>query len=516
MLGISLVIVLIALDQTVVGTAMPSIVADLKGYSLYPWIAAVYLLTNAIFTPIIGRLGDIHGRKPFLIAAIVLFTAASVFCGMASSMLALVFARALQGAGGGMLIGSAFASVPDLFPDLKQRVRWQVLLSSAFGISSAIGPALGGLMTEHIGWRSVFYVNLPIGFLAFLMVWRYLPRIVHHEDKVGGLDWGGVALLVATLFTLLLASEMGSVLGFLNPKLWILMVVSIVLVYWFYKHQMQSNRPILPSHLLEHSTIRLLAVLSFLSGMMLFILIFYLPLLLQAGFALSPKVSGTLVTPILVGITVGSIINGRIIVKIKQTRFVYLMGIALLLVGLLMLAQTNQTSSHAYLLFASAFCGLGFGFQIPNLTLQMQATVAKADLGSSSALVQTLRSVGSMFGASIGGLMVNLYFTNEMANYFSRINIEDKAIIQLFDTPQILVRQIDQTYLFELGKLLNVNVVELIEQARLNLISGIHLAFWAAMIISLAAICVSFFLPNISSSKKLVTDTLAETPNEYL
>ena len=156
MLGISLVIVLIALDQKVVGTAMPSIVADLKGYSLYPWIAAVYLLTNAIFTPIIGRLGDIHGRKPFLIAAIVLFTAASVFCGMASSMLALVFARALQGAGGGMLIGSAFASVPDLFPDLKQRVRWQVLLSSAFGISSAIGPALGGLMTEHIGWRMFF------------------------------------------------------------------------------------------------------------------------------------------------------------------------------------------------------------------------------------------------------------------------------------------------------------------------------------------------------------------------
>jgi len=145
MLGISLVIMLIALDQTVVGTALPSIVADLKGYSLYPWIAAIYLLTNAIFIPIIGRLGDIHGRKPFLIGAIALFTIASVLCGLSTSMLQLVMARALQGAGGGMLVGSAFASVPDLFPDLKQRVRWQVMLSSAFGISSAVGPALGGL-----------------------------------------------------------------------------------------------------------------------------------------------------------------------------------------------------------------------------------------------------------------------------------------------------------------------------------------------------------------------------------
>jgi EmrB/QacA subfamily drug resistance transporter len=516
MLGISLVIILIALDQTVVGTALPSIVADLKGYDLYPWIAAIYLLTNAIFIPIIGRLGDIHGRKPFLIGAIVLFTLASGFCGLATSMLQLVIARALQGAGGGMLVGSAFACVPDLFPNLKERVRWQIMLSSSFGIASAIGPALGGVMTEHWGWRSVFFVNLPVGFLAWVMVWKYLPLIVHHDSEKSGLDWLGVLLLVLALFTLLITSELGASLGFLNPMLWALVLMSVLLAYLFYRHQIQSQRPIMPPHLLEHSTVKLLSILSFLSGMMLFILVFYMPLLLQAGFSLSPKVSGAIVTPILVGITIGSIVNGRILIRIKNTRFIYSAGVGLLMLGLAMLTQANQETSNIYLALACAFCGLGFGFQIPNLTLQMQASVARADLGSSSALVQTLRTVGSMFGASIGGLFVNLSFAQSINQHFNDLNITDPQVKDLFHTPQILVREMDQVKLFELIKNLGIDASALLEQARLYLISGIHLALWVAMVIAVLAIYLSLKLPNMTRLPHVVQDTLAETPDDYL
>ncbi len=516
MLGISLVIVLIALDQTVVGTALPSIVADLKGYSLYPWIAAVYLLTNAIFIPIIGRLGDIHGRKPFLIGAIALFTVASVLCGFASSMLQLVIARALQGAGGGMLVGSAFASVPDLFPDLKQRVRWQVMLSSAFGISSALGPALGGVMTEHLGWRSVFFVNVPIGVVALAMVWFYLPLTIHHKAKKSGLDWLGVLLLVAALFTLLLTSELGSSLGFMSLELWSLIFASLVFSYLFYRHQIQSAQPIVPAHLLGHSTVQLLAALSFLSGMMLFILVFYMPLLLQAGFSLSPKVSGGLVTPILVGITVGSIINGRIITHIKPTRLIYLGGLAIMLFGLLMLTQADQASFKSYLIFAYSCCGIGFGFQIPNLTLQIQSAVAKADLGSSSALVQTMRTVGSMFGASIGGLLVNLTFDSAIHKYFLELGIRDSRVISLFNTPQILIRQPDQARLISMGRDLGFDANALIEQARLYLIGGIHFAMWLAIVIAILAMYLSFGLPNIKSSERKISDTLAESSEDFL
>lgn len=516
MLGISLVIVLIALDQTVVGTALPSIVADLKGYSLYPWIAAVYLLTNAIFIPIIGRLGDIHGRKPFLIGAIALFTIASVLCGLASSMLQLVIARALQGAGGGMLVGSAFASVPDLFPDLKQRVRWQVMLSSAFGISSAFGPALGGVMTEHLGWRSVFFVNVPIGLLALGVVWLYLPLTIHHKAEKSGLDWLGVLLLVASLFTLLLTSEMGSSLGFLSLALWGLIFSSLSFSYLFYRHQIQSSRPIVPAHILGHSTVQLLAALSFLSGMMLFILVFYMPLLLQAGFSLSPKVSGGLVTPILVGITVGSIINGRLITHVKPTRLIYFAGIITLLIGLLMLTQADQATSKIYLILAYTFCGLGFGFQIPNLTLQIQSAVAKSDLGSSSALVQTLRTVGSMFGASIGGLLVNLSFGRAINEHLNTLNIHDSRVTSLFSTPQLLMRQLDQSRLIELSGELGFKANELIEQTRLYLIGGIHYAIWLAIVIAIVALYISLKLPDISIPESKLTDTLAETADDYL
>lgn len=516
MLGISLVIILIALDQTVVGTALPSIVADLKGYDLYPWIAAIYLLANAIFIPIIGRLGDIYGRKPFLITAIILFTIASVLCGFAQSMLQLVIARGVQGAGGGMLVGSAFASVPDLFPNLKQRVRWQVMLSSAFGIASAFGPALGGVLTEHIGWRSVFFINIPVGFLALMMVWFCLPHIVHHKEQKSGLDWFGVMLLVAALFTLLLTSEMGPSIGFLSPMLWGLIFASLVFAYLFYRHQTYSARPIIPAHVLGHSTVQLLAILSFLSGMMLFILVFYMPLLLQAGFSLSPKVSGTLVTPILVGITIGSVINGRIITHVKPTRLIYLIGVAAMLVGLLMLTQVNQSHSKLYLMTACSFCGLGFGFQIPNLTLQMQSAVAKADLGSSSALVQTLRTVGSMFGASLGGLFVSLSFSHAIADRLRQMGIEDAAVAELFETPQILMRQMDQDRLASLVTTHGFNPSDLMNWARLYLVDGIHHAIWLAIAIACIAIYFSLKLPDIISTKSEVKDTLAETANEFL
>lgn len=173
MLGISFVTMLVALDQTVVGTALPTIVAELKGFDLYAWVATSYLLTSVITVPIFGRLGDYYGRKPFVIASIIVFTVASVLCGLANSMMFLVLARGLQGIGGGMLVGTAFACIADLFPDSVVRLRWQVLMSSAFGIANAVGPSLGGILTQYYGWRSVFYVNLPVGVLSLFFVWRF-------------------------------------------------------------------------------------------------------------------------------------------------------------------------------------------------------------------------------------------------------------------------------------------------------------------------------------------------------
>src|SRR5579863_5733738 len=175
MLGIVCVTMLVALDQTIVGTAMPRIVAELKGFDLYAWVATSYMLASVITIPIFGRLGDLFGRKPFLLAAIVLFTSASALCGLANSMLFLVVARGVQGIGGGILLGTVFAAVADLFPDPKLRLRWLVLVTSTFGVANVIGPTLGGMLTQMRGWRLVFFVNVPIGLASLLFVQMFLP-----------------------------------------------------------------------------------------------------------------------------------------------------------------------------------------------------------------------------------------------------------------------------------------------------------------------------------------------------
>jgi MFS family permease len=311
-------------------------------------------------------------------------------------------------------------------------------------------------------------------------------------------------------------SEFGVTLGLESPFLWVLVVSSIAFAYSFYKHQLNSQKPMLPPHVLGHSTVQLLSILSFLSGLMLFILVFYMPLLLQAGFSLSPKISGSLVTPILVGITIGSIVNGQLIIRLEKTRYIYCAGILLLVVGLLMLTHASRESSHVYILAAFAFCGLGFGFQIPNLTLQMQSAVSRADLGSASALVQTLRTVGSMFGASVGGFIVNISFAHSVVAYLNSSGVSDSRIAHLFSNPQILIREGDRTQLqqitFELGK----NSAELLDHARLYLIQGIEHALWFSIAIAIIAIYLSLKLPNIHQLKSITRDSLAETPNDYL
>src|SRR3954452_12341243 len=208
MIGISLVNMLVALDQTVVSTALPSIVSDLKGFEYYAWIVTSYLLASVVTVPVFGRLGDFFGRKPFVIAAIATFTIASVLCGFAQSMQFLILMRALQGAGAGMMVGPPFSAIPDFFPDPHSRVRWQVVMAGAYGIGTAAGPSLGGLMSQHYGWRSTFFINLPVGLISLACVIVYLPFFrQHHEEKVQ-IDWGGAALISVALVSLQLFVEL--------------------------------------------------------------------------------------------------------------------------------------------------------------------------------------------------------------------------------------------------------------------------------------------------------------------
>lgn len=463
MSGISVVIVLIALDQTVVGTALPRIVAELQGFGLYPWVAAAYLLGNAILIPLTGRLGDLHGRKPYLLAAIALFTLASVLCGMAGNMLLLVLARGLQGIGGGMLVGSAFASVTDLFPDTLQRVRWQVMLSASFGVASALGPVLGGWMTEHLGWRSVFFVNLPVGLVALPLVWRHLPLVVHADEHRGpAVDWLGVLLLTLAMGTLLLATEFGEQLGFSSPLLWGMIAAALATGAAFVAHQRRSSAPIIPPRLLADPTVIRL---------------------------------GLLVTPILVCVTLGSIVNGRLIPRLARPQRLFPAGALALSGSLVMLCGVSATTPPWQLISVFALCGFAFGFQLPNLTLQMQAAVERRDQGAASALIQTLRTLGSMFGASLAGLIVSLGFGRGAAVVLAREGITAPQVLHLFSSPQLLLRNEEQQALIQFGQAQGFDATTLLEQVRLGLVSGVHEAFFGCLMLTLATWLLSRHLP---------------------
>ncbi|WP_460905241.1 MFS transporter [Paraburkholderia jirisanensis] len=501
MLGISFVSMLVALDQTVVGTALPTIVADLKGFELYAWVATSYLLTSVIMVPVFGRLGDYYGRKPFVIASIVLFTGASVLCGAAHSMLFLVIARGLQGIGGGMLVGTAFACIPDLFPDPVVRLRWQVLMSTLFGIANAVGPSLGGFLTQYAGWRSVFYVNLPVGLLSLFFVWRYLPHLrqVVHEGKMR-LDWPGAVLIAVALGSMQLFVEMLPKQG-LSLSVVALVVVCVASAYALWQWEKRFPQAILPVDMFRNRSLSGLFALAVLAGFSMFSIIFYAPLLYQGGFGMSPNEAGIVITPLVVFITVGSIANGRVVSRIRNPNLMLYIGFAMLAVACIGSAVSTRSMPHGLMMLLMALAGLGLGFVLPNLTVFAQQTAGREHLGIATALLQSLRMIGGMIGTAITGTLVTQMYTGGVRGALDHEHASH-WFAQLGD-PQILIDHGAQAALLDQLARAGHNGAALLEAARESLVGAIHLGLAIATVVALISIWHCRRVPPVKLTRKI-------------
>ncbi|TKC89637.1 MFS transporter [Trinickia terrae] len=501
MLGISFVTMLVALDQTVVGTALPTIVAELKGFELYAWVATSYLLTSVITVPIFGRLGDYYGRKPFVIASIVVFTGASVLCGMANDMLFLVLARGLQGIGGGMLVGTAFACIPDLFPDSVVRLRWQVMMSSAFGIANAVGPSLGGFLTQYYGWRSVFYVNLPVGLLSLYFVWRYLPHLRHieHRGKMR-LDWPGALLIAVALGCLQLFVELLPKHG-VTPAAAALLVASAVSGWALWKWEQRFEQAILPVDMFRNRALAALFTLAVLGGVSMFSLLFYAPLLFQGGFGLSPKDAGLVITPLVVFITIGSIVNGRIVTRIRNPNAMLYVGFALLALSCLGAVIATRSMPRPLLMTFMVLGGVGLGFVMPNLTVFAQQTAGREHLGIATALLQSLRMIGGMIGTALTGTLVTHMYKSGVRDALSA----DGAghWFEQMSDPQILINRDAQSTL--IGQLAHAghNGAALLEAAREALVGAIHVGLALAAVVAAVAVWQSRRVPHVKIKRAI-------------
>lgn len=406
--GVATTVTIVAFDATIISTILPQVAQALNGLSLYAWAGTGYFLACSVTILIFGRLGDLYGRKPLMLLSLILVGLGSALSGLSQSMGQLIAFRVIQGFGGGMMIATAFAAPADLFPDPKERVRWMVMLSATFATASGLGPVLGGAVTQALGWRAAFFVIPVTAVIAFTVIWKFFPKLVPVAKGPRSLDWLGSLLLAWTVGAPLVGLELLTMDGKTVPTWLSLLVIASSLPVGLLLLMVERRvaTPMFPLRILETPQARLLNVAAILCGAIMFVLIYYIPLQFQDVFGFSPTRAGILISPLVAGIPVGSVINGRLFPRSTNPQRLMVFGSALLCVGCLMTLTFSETSSVARVLVTMGVCGLGLGFLLPNFTLFIQIIANREDVGVASALVQTTRAIGSAVGTALVGMVI--------------------------------------------------------------------------------------------------------------
>lgn len=411
--GTMLALLLAALDQTIVGTAIPRIVADLNGLDRLAWVTTAYLVTSTTVTPIAGKLGDLFGRKPFLLAGMIGFVVASAFCGLAQDMTQLIVARGIQGIFGGVLFATVFSVIGDLFAP-SQRARAQGLFGAVFGLASVVGPTAGGFITDHWSWRWVFEVNIPVGIVAVAVVVAGLPY-VKSKASWRDIDFWGAVTLAAGIVPLLIALTITNTHAWTSPEVLGLLAFAALMLAAFVFVESRVAEPIVPLHLFKNTVFSVSMVVGFLTAFGMFGSILFTPLVFQGVLGISATNSGALITPMMFGLIGASTLTGFLMRRIKYYRFLGTIGVAVMIFGMWLLSQVVPGTAQWRVVADLVVVGLGIGTTFPLYLTAVQTALPRKYLGVASSQIQFWRNLGGTVGSAILGAVL----ANRLPSYLT-------------------------------------------------------------------------------------------------
>jgi EmrB/QacA subfamily drug resistance transporter len=516
-IGVLLGMLLASLDQTIVGTALPRIVANLGGLDHYAWVVTAYLLASTVSIPIYGKLSDIYGRRPFFIGGMVIFLIGSALAGTSQDMTQLIIYRGIQGLGAGAMMPIAMAIIGDVFPPA-ERGKWQGLIVAVFGLSSIVGPTLGGWITDNWGWRWVFYVNMPVGAIAILTAGFVLPkairRVQHKIDYIGA-----ITLIAGTVPLLLAFSWAGTQYAWNSWQIIGLFIFAAVMLVIFFWLETRVAEPIISPRLFKNSIFLISAIAMFLVAAGLFGAILYLPLFVQGVLGESATNSGLVLTPLMLGFMFSSLVGGQLLSRTGRYKLLAIFGFAVAAVGMFLLSRMTTTTVQGEVVRNMIITGLGIGVMISLFTIVVQNAFPYRQLGEVTATVTFFRSIGSTIGVAVmGAIMTNTFqsaLQSNMPRALTRLVPPDR-LAQL-QNPQLLlapdvVAKIQHSFAaFGAQGMTLFN--QLIDAIRVSLATAITNVFFLGFIIMLLGLFAVLFLREIPLRKSNTAQAAEVAPS---
>jgi len=461
-------------------------------------------VASTITAPVVGGLTDIYGRKKFYVVGLSTFLFGSILAGQSQTMEQLIAIRALQGVGGGVLMTLAFITVGDLF-SASDRGKYQGIVAGVFGLSSAVGPTLGGLITESLSWHWIFYINIPLSIPVIIILTKYLPdvRIKTHNPQ---LDWLGIVTLTLSVIPLMIAlSWGGSSYGWGSPLIISVLVTSVTMATIFILTELRVKNPIMPMEIYSNSIVSISLIASFFIGFGMFGGITFIPLFFQGVLGVSPSASGSFLTPMMLSMVIGAALGGQALSRLGgHYRTQGLIAIGIMTVGMFLASQMTSDSSQHKVIFNIVVFGFGLGNTFPVFTIAVQNATPRSFLGVSTSAIQFYRSIGGVLGLAVLGSHLAKKFYSKMGSDLSTDfsnTITTEQIEILSNNPQALINPDPVKWIIDNFQINQESASEIIVSMKTSLASGISDVFLIITIISIAALIVTVFLKETPFNK---------------